>query len=105
MENSAIDNTSFAPKDYVDTSDIQDFGENPEYDAKADAIHKAQNFRNYAGEKAGSIKQEAGVKIKQGTEKAKELHHVAEDYVRENPTKAVLGALGIGVIVGLIMRR
>jgi ElaB/YqjD/DUF883 family membrane-anchored ribosome-binding protein len=72
---------------------------------KADAIEKAQNFRSYAGEKAAAIKQEAGVKIKQGAEKAKEFHVTAEDYIKENPTKSVLGAVGVGVIIGLILRR
>jgi len=105
MENTATDSTPFAPKDYVDADDMQDFGEAPAYDAKEDAINKAQNFRNFAGQRAASIKQEAGVKIRQGAQKAKEFHHSAEDYVRENPTKAVAGALGIGILIGLIMRR
>ena len=29
----------------------------------------------------------------------------AEDYIRQNPTKCVLGALGLGVLIGLIVRR
>ena len=29
----------------------------------------------------------------------------ADDYVRENPTKAVFAALGIGFVLGLIFRR
>jgi len=104
MENTATD-TPFAPRDYVAADEMQDFGENPAYDVKSDAVNKAQNFRDIAGERAVTFKQEAGVKFKQGAEKAKEFHHTAEDYIRENPTKAVLGALGAGVIIGLIMRR
>ena len=106
MENTATNSTQFPPKDYVETDDLQDFGENPVYDdAKADALNKAQNFRDIAGERAVHFKEEAGVKFKQGAEKARELHLTAEDYVRENPTKTVLGALGVGVIIGLILRK
>jgi ElaB/YqjD/DUF883 family membrane-anchored ribosome-binding protein len=85
--------------------DMVDFSAPQPQKVKAEAIEKAQKFREFAGEKATAMKQEAGVKIKQGAEKAKELHATAEDYVRENPTKAVLGAVGVGVIIGLILRR
>ena len=37
--------------------------------------------------------------------KAKELHVTAEDYIRQNPTKCVLSALGLGFLIGLIVRR
>lgn len=93
-----------APEDILSDEEMEDFSAVPKK-AKAEAVEKAKNFRSYAGEKAAAIKQEAGVKLKQGTEKAKELHATAEDYVRENPTKAVLGAVGIGVVIGLILRR
>ncbi len=35
--------------------------------------------------------------------KAKELHKAGEEYVRSNPTGSVLGALGLGVIIGLLV--
>ena len=35
--------------------------------------------------------------------KAKELHKAGEDYVRANPTGSVLGALGVGLILGLLL--
>lgn len=37
--------------------------------------------------------------------KAKELHEAGEAYVKEKPTSCVLGALGIGVIIGLLLGR
>ncbi len=94
-----------SPADLDADIDMTDFSAPESQTLKADAVEKAQNFRSYAGEKAAAIRQEAGVKIKQGAEKAKELHVSAEDYVKENPTKAVLGAVGVGVIIGLILRR
>ncbi|MGJ8656238.1 MAG: DUF883 family protein [Akkermansiaceae bacterium] len=112
--------TPLSPSDYAGVSraasdlrrhaadaaeDMADFAATKAQTVKTAAVEKAQNFRDFAGEKAAAIKQEAGVKLKQGAEKAKELHTTAEDYVRENPTKAVLGAVGVGVIIGLILRR
>ena len=35
--------------------------------------------------------------------KAKEFHKAGEDYVRANPTGSVLGALGVGLILGLLL--
>jgi ElaB/YqjD/DUF883 family membrane-anchored ribosome-binding protein len=107
MDYSPTSPRALTPPDNLiaDADDMADFSATKFEALKADAIEKAKNFRNYAGEKAAAIKQEAGVKIKQGTDKAKELHTTAEDYIKENPTKCVLGAVGIGVIIGLILRR
>ncbi len=38
-------------------------------------------------------------------DKAVCVHKVSEDFVKENPTATVLGALGVGVIIGLILGR
>ena len=56
-------------------------------------------------DKAGQIKAAAAEKFTAGKERAKKLHHSAEEYVREHPTKCVFGALGIGIVIGLIIRR
>ncbi len=37
--------------------------------------------------------------------KAKDLHQAGEEYVKSNPTGSVLGALGVGVILGLLLGR
>ncbi len=100
-----MDYTSTIPNSSDDTDQMSDFSATKAHSLKADAIEKAKNFRNYAGEKAANMRHEAGAKLQQGKVKAKQLHHTAEDYVRENPTKSVLGAVGIGVIIGLILRR
>ncbi len=99
--------TPLSPSDILSDDDMTDFSASPtgSQTMKAEAVEKAQNFRSFAGEKAAAIKQEAGAKIKQGAEKAKEFHVSAEDYIKENPTKSVLGAVGVGVIIGLILRR
>src|SRR5260370_32515516 len=37
--------------------------------------------------------------------RARTLQDDAEEYVRENPTKAIFTALGVGFVLGLIFRR
>lgn len=84
---------------------MSDFAATQPQTVKEVAVEKAKTFREYAGEKASAFKETAAVKLQQGKEKAKQMHSSAEDYVREHPTKSVLGALGVGIVIGLIMRR
>lgn len=87
---------------------------------KEAAAKKAAQIRDFAGEKAHSLKNTATEKIgakashlkgaateswQDSREKARELHSSLEDYIRENPTKAALSAVGIGFVLGLIIRR
>ncbi len=69
------------------------------------ASEKATAFKAAASEKATHFKDSATVQWNDTRVKAQEMHVTAEDYVRENPTKCVLGALGVGVLIGLIIRR
>lgn len=83
---------------------------------KERAVESAQHFRDNAAERAAALKAAAAEKAQllrdSATEqwqdtrvKAKELHVTAEDYIRQNPTKCVLSALGLGFLIGLIVRR
>ncbi|MFK7909374.1 MAG: YqjD family protein [Akkermansiaceae bacterium] len=83
---------------------------------KQTAVDKAQQFREYAGNKASEIKDTAGTKAQQFKDaageqmqnsrvKAREAHADAEEYIRQHPTKSVLTALGVGVLIGLVIRR
>lgn len=80
------------------------------------AVESAQHFRETAAEKAAVLKAAATEKAhhlkESATEqwqdtrvKAKEIHITAEDYIRQNPTKCVISALGIGFLIGLVVRR
>lgn len=80
------------------------------------AVESAQHFRDTASEKAAALKaaasekaaafkDTASVQWEDTRVKAKELHVTAEDYIRQNPTKCVLSALGLGFLIGLIVRR
>ncbi len=94
---------------------------------KERAIESAQHFREMASEKVGQLKATAAGKAGELRQSAaehaqrlqetaveqwrdtrvmtKEFHVTAEDYIRQNPTKCVLGALGLGILIGLIVRR
>lgn len=80
------------------------------------ASEKATQFKSTAAEKAAALKSAAADKAQHFREsatehwdetrvRAKEFHVSAEDYIRQNPTKSVLGALGVGFLIGLILRR
>jgi ElaB/YqjD/DUF883 family membrane-anchored ribosome-binding protein len=83
---------------------------------KGRAVETAQHFREIATEKAGALKASATERAQHLREsateqwqdtriKARELHITAEDYIRQNPTKCVISALGLGFLIGLIVRR
>jgi ElaB/YqjD/DUF883 family membrane-anchored ribosome-binding protein len=83
---------------------------------RENATERASQFKNTAAEKATALKSAATDKAHHLKEtaseqwqdtrvKAKELHITAEDYIRQNPTKCVLSALGAGFLIGLIVRR
>ncbi len=71
---------------------------------KASAIEKAEHYKTVAADKAHHAKETAQHQWEETRVKAREIHVTAEDYIRQNPTKAVLGALGVGFLIGLIAR-
>jgi ElaB/YqjD/DUF883 family membrane-anchored ribosome-binding protein len=72
---------------------------------KASAVQKAEHFKSVATEKASHVRDVAQQQWDETRVRAKEIHVTTEDYIRQNPTKAVLGALGVGFLIGLIARR
>jgi ElaB/YqjD/DUF883 family membrane-anchored ribosome-binding protein len=81
-----------------------------------DAQGKLQSSRTHARQAAEDLKSAAGViaeeyrgKAEQAWDDAKDrvrtFQQDADQYVRQNPTKAVFTALGVGFILGLIFRR
>lgn len=71
---------------------------------KEAASDKAEHYKAVASEKAHQAKATAQAQWDDTRVKAKEIHVTAEDYIRQNPTKAILGALGVGFLIGLIAR-
>jgi ElaB/YqjD/DUF883 family membrane-anchored ribosome-binding protein len=84
--------------------------------AMTDAQEKLQSSRTHARQAAEDLKSAAGVFAGDYRGKAEHVWDEARDrvrtfqqdadqYVRQNPTKAVFTALGIGSVLGLIFRR
>lgn len=63
------------------------------------AADQMENVRRYT--------QDARRQLNEGWDvtrtKAKDLHRAGEEYVKANPTSCVLGALGVGLILGLLL--
>lgn len=72
---------------------------------RAVAYEKSSELREQADVHARQIRDTASEQWDETCVKAKELHETAEDYIRQNPTKCVLGALGVGFLIGLMVRR
>ena len=74
-------------------------------DLRAAAEAKAQELRAAAETKAQELRARAEQTYGEYRARYRTLREDGEHYVRENPTKAVLGALGIGFLLGLLLRR
>jgi ElaB/YqjD/DUF883 family membrane-anchored ribosome-binding protein len=82
----------------------------------AGAQTKLESTKSHVRAAADDLKSAAGVVAEEYRGKAEQawgdardrvrtFQEDSEEYVRENPTKAVFTALGIGFILGLIFRR
>src|SRR5664279_5014549 len=65
----------------------------------------AGDLKSAAGAMAGEYRDKAEQVWGDARDRARTLQEDGEQYVRENPTKAVFTALGIGFVLGLIFRR
>ena len=72
---------------------------------KTHARQAAEELRTAATEIAGQYRGKAEAAWGDAQNRARTLQEDGEQYVRENPTKAVFSALGIGFVLGLIFRR
>src|SRR5213082_1416266 len=95
-----------------DPADAQDKFES----SKMHARKAAEDLRDAAGAIAGEYRGKAeqawtGARgkaeqaIGDARTRARTFQDDAEEYVRENPTKAIFTALGVGFVLGLIFRR
>jgi len=74
-------------------------------DGKEHLRRAAESVRAAVEVTAGELRQAAETKAGEIRAKARTLTDDTEAYVRENPLRAVLTALGIGFVLGLIFRR
>ncbi len=61
--------------------------------------------RDIANDTMGVLKENAGEYYDQGIEKAKSMEQNLESRIRDNPLQALLIAVGLGFLVGMIFRR
>jgi ElaB/YqjD/DUF883 family membrane-anchored ribosome-binding protein len=64
-----------------------------------------EDLRSAAGAVADEYRGRAEEVWNDATNRVRTFQEDSEQYVRENPTKAVFTALGIGFVLGLIFRR
>ena len=74
-------------------------------DLKSAAGVMADDLKSAAGAMAGEYRDKAEQVWGDARDRARTLQEDGEQFVRENPTKAVFTALGIGFVLGLIFRR
>ena len=74
-------------------------------DLKSAAGAFAEEYRGKAEQKWGEARGKAEQAWGDARDRARTFQEDAEQYVRENPTKAIFTALGIGFVLGLIFRR
>jgi len=73
--------------------------------SRTHARKAAEDLRSAAGAVAGEYRDKAEQVWDDARDRARTFQDDAEQYVRENPTKAVVTALGIGFVLGMIFRR
>lgn len=69
------------------------------------ARQAAEDFKSAASAVAGEYRGRAEEVWNDARYRVRTFQEDGEQYVRENPTKAVFSALGIGFVLGLIFRR
>ncbi len=82
----------------------------PEAEAKAkqgvnQARKAAEDLRSSAGAMADEYRGRVEEIRDEALHRIRSFHDDSKQYVRENPTKAVLTALGVGFVLGFIFRR
>jgi ElaB/YqjD/DUF883 family membrane-anchored ribosome-binding protein len=77
-------------------------------EAKAGVAHArkaAEDLRSAAGAMADEYRQRGKEVWDDTVHRVRNFQDDSEQYVRQNPTKAVFTALGVGFVLGLIFRR
>ena len=65
----------------------------------------AEDLRSAAGAMADEYRERGKEVLDDALHRARTFQDDSKQYVRENPTKAVFTALGVGFVLGLIFRR
>ena len=86
-------------------SDLKDAASARFDDIKSTASAKADEYRAAASAKAEELRGQAEAAWGDAKVRARTFQEDGEEYVRHNPTRAVLLGLGAGFVLGLILRK
>lgn len=70
-----------------------------------DVRKAAKDFGSAAGAMANEYRGRAEEVLDDARHRVRSFQNDSKQYVRENPTKAIFTALGLGLVLGLIFRR
>ncbi|MEM7012461.1 MAG: hypothetical protein AAF585_13370 [Verrucomicrobiota bacterium] len=84
---------------------LKDAAESRAKQIREAAEERADQFKDVAEKGADQLKDVAGPAFEEAIDRAKEVQVELEEYVRANPTKAILTTFGIGIFIGMILRR
>ncbi|MFN2474965.1 MAG: YqjD family protein [Chthoniobacterales bacterium] len=73
--------------------------------SKTHARKAAEDLRTAATQMAGEYRGKAEQAWEDASGRVRTFQEDGEQYVRDNPTKAVFTALGIGFVLGIVFRR
>ncbi len=94
-------NTAEASEQTDETSTFQKTADH----LKAAASAKAEEFRGAANAKAEEFRGKAEEAWGDAKVRARTLQEDGEAYVRENPTRAIVGAVAAGFFLGMLLRK
>ncbi|MEO0415044.1 MAG: DUF883 C-terminal domain-containing protein [Verrucomicrobiota bacterium] len=100
-----MNNESITEKEKVDLEETKIHAENTAEELKRLASEKGEEWLNLAREKGSEFSAAAKENFSETKEKLEDWKVEGEEYVRENPGKSLLAALGIGVLVGMIIKK
>jgi ElaB/YqjD/DUF883 family membrane-anchored ribosome-binding protein len=92
-------------KNMTEGAEIPPQAESKMQSGASHARQAAEDLRSAAGAMADQYKGRAEEVWNDASDRVRSFQEDTEQYVRENPTKAVFTALGIGFVLGLIFRR
>ena len=69
------------------------------------AEERAEGFKTAAEKGADQLKDAAGPALEEAMDRANEVREELEAYVRAHPTRAIVTTFGIGLFIGMILRR
>ena len=92
-------------KNMTEGAEIPPEAESKMQSGASHARQAAEDLRSAAGAMADQYRGRAEEVWNDASDRVRSFQEDTEQYVRENPTKAVFTALGIGFVLGLIFRR